>query len=110
MSQAFDRATALLGMPEVRSTRPTTITEHNAILGHTGTHVVQTACSFEEEVAPDGKERRIGKLTIFLQVIDEGSVTQVVLPDRVCRAMLRQMRSASARPKRQPTKEEIARK
>lgn len=102
MSQSFDRALALLDNPGVRSSRATTIVEHNAILGHAGTHVVQTACATEE----DADDRRVSRLTVFLQVIDQGNVTQVVIPDKVARTILRQIRSASARPKKPLTPEQ----
>lgn len=98
MSERFDRAMALLDAPDVRSTRAATIVANNALLGHSGTHVVQTA--FE----PDNG------FTMFLQIIDANGVTQIVLPDRVCRTMLRQMRSAAARPRRKLTPDEIKRK
>lgn len=93
----FDRAMSLLEMPDVRSTRPSTIIANNALLGHTGTHVVQTAYHPE-----DG-------FTVFLQVIDTGAITQVCLPHAVCAAIRRQMQRASARPKRKPTAEEAQR-
>ena len=92
---AFDRALSLTEMPDVLCTKPTTIQASNALLGHTGTHIVQTARHKE-----DG-------FTLFLSVIDESSesgasVVRVVLPDIVCRTIYRQRQSLIDRARRKP--------
>lgn len=89
---AFDRALAFVDMPDVLSVKPTVVQASNALLGHTGTHVVQTARHKE-----DG-------WTIFLQVIDAnaGGVTQVVLPDSVCRVIYRHRQALIERARRKP--------
>ena len=42
-STAFDRAMSLLEMPGVLTVKPSVIQAINALLGHTGTHIVQLA-------------------------------------------------------------------
>jgi len=107
MSQtAYDRAVSLIEMPDVLSTKPTTIKTTNPLLGHTGTHIVQTARDAD------------GYHTLFLEVIDPASstgqstVTQLVLPDAVCRVIYRQRQALITRSKRKPapklTKEQRA--
>jgi hypothetical protein len=92
---AFDRAMSLVDMPDVLTVKPSVVQATNALLGHTGTHIIQTA--------RDGESC----FTIFLQVIDasgngQGEVTQVVLPDRVCKAIYRQRQSLIDRARRKP--------
>lgn len=82
-STAFDRAMAVLDLPDTNSTNPCTMQSINPLLGHTGTHIVQS-CRHAE-----------AGFTVFIQIVDAGSqqVVQVVLPDKVCRAIYRQRQS-----------------
>jgi hypothetical protein len=75
----------------VISTKPTTVVATNPLLGHGGTHIVQTV-------------RDDGKFTIFVQVIDIGGglATQIVLPDKVASAIYRQKQSLIDRSRRKP--------
>ena len=95
MSQTdFDRALALVDMPDVLSVKPAVVQASNALLGHTGTHIIQTT------------RERAGAWTVFVQVIDasgSGQVVQVVLPDAVCRALYRQKQALIDRGRRKPT-------
>jgi hypothetical protein len=84
---AFDSASHFLELPEVVTTKPTTLQAIDALLGHSGTWIVQTA-----------KHREEG-FRIFLQRIDPGGglVTQLVIPDKVCTAIARQRQSVNTR-------------
>lgn len=95
MSQsAFDRAMSIIDMPDVLSVKPAVVQATNALLGHQGTHIIQTARHKE-----DG-------WTIFLQVIDPedgGTVIKVVVPNKVCEALYRQRQGLIDRGRRKPT-------
>ena len=92
-ANAFDRALALTDMPNVLATSPSTVVTNNPLLGHGGTHIVQTA---------RGKDD--GDFTVFLQVLDigGGSATQLVIPDKVARVIYRQRQSLIDRARRKP--------
>ncbi len=91
-ASAFDRALAVLDMPDTLSTQPSTIVSNNPILGHGGTHIIQTA-----------RQREDG-FSLFIQVLDigGGQAIQLVLPDKVCRAIYRQRQSLIDRARRKP--------
>lgn len=88
----FDRALALVDMPDTIATKPTTVTAINPLLGHGGTHIVQSARNAE------------GEWTVFVQVIDigGGNATQLVLPNKVAEAIYRQRDAIIKRSRRKP--------
>ena len=88
---AFDRAMSLVDMPDVLSTKPSVVVANNALLGHTGTHIIQTART------EDG-------FVIFMQIMDTsgGGLIQVILPERVCGTIYRQRQSLIDRRRRKP--------
>ena len=85
----FDRALSVTEMPGVIATKPSTLQAVNALLGHTGTFIIQTAKS-----ADDG-------FTIFLQVADMGdTLIRLVLPNAVAERIASQRRSLIDRSRR----------
>lgn len=74
----FDRIIGSLhGLPDVRNTRPSTVTTVLPILGHSQTFVVQT---YRDERGD----------TIFLQMVDAEGRARIVVPPAVADAIARQ--------------------
>jgi hypothetical protein len=75
----FDRLIGSLhGLPDVRATRPSTVTTVLPLLGNSQTFVVQT---YRQRDAGD---------TIFLQMVDAEGRARIVIPPRVADAIARQ--------------------
>lgn len=81
---AFDRIIGQLhGLPEVRNTRPSTVTTVLPILGNSQTFVVQT---YRDDRGD----------TIFLQMVDAEGRARIVIPPAVASAIARQRDSLTA--------------
>ncbi|HEV8670984.1 MAG TPA: hypothetical protein VGS01_09655 [Candidatus Limnocylindria bacterium] len=85
----FDRVIGSLhGLPDVRNTRPSTVTTVLPILGNVQTFVVQT---YRDERGD----------TIALQMVDAGGRARIIIPPAVADAIARQRDSLTAITRRQ---------
>lgn len=97
MTDLYDRLIGSLdGLPDVRKTRPSTITSVLPMLGNAQTFVVQTY-----------RQKELGD-TVFLQLIDADGSDRIVVPPKVVDAIVRQ-RDALTKRARSETSREIAR-
>ena len=79
MTDTFDRVIGSLdGLPDVRHTRPTTVTTVHPLIGQSQTFVVQTYRQHEQGD------------TIFVQYIDSEGGDRLVIPPLVADAIARQ--------------------
>jgi hypothetical protein len=75
----FDRAVgALVGLPDVTKTAPTTIVAHTPLVGEAQTFIIQTF------------RRRDEGDTIFLVYVDAGGSNRIVIPPAAADAIARQ--------------------
>lgn len=91
----FDRTMgALVDLPDVTHTKPSTLTVVSPLLGLTQTVIVQTF-----------RQREQGD-TIFLQHIDDAGSVRIVLPPAVADAIVRQRESLTVKVRRKIGKEQ----
>lgn len=82
----FDRALgALVGIPDVIHTAPTTVRAVMPLVGLAQTFIVQTY-----------RQRETGD-TVFLEYVDEGGTVRLVIPPSVTKVIARQRDALSAR-------------
>ena len=75
----FDRLMgALIGLPDVTHTKPTTCAVHTALIGEAQTFIIQTF-----------RQREVGD-TIFVQYIDADKSVRIAIPPEVADAIARQ--------------------
>ncbi len=85
----FDRALgALVGIPDVIHTAPTTIRSTTPIVGGAQTFIVQTYRQRDGEKSGD---------TVFLEYVDESGTVRLVIPPSVTACISRQRDSLTAR-------------
>src|SRR6185503_5812509 len=79
----FDRALgALVGIPGVTRTQPTTVRAMSAIVGTAQTFIVQTFRQREE----DGDKVRSGD-HVFIEYVAQGETVRIVLPPEVAKVI-----------------------
>ena len=89
MTDTFNRVIGGLdGLPDVKHTRPTTVTTVHPMIGESQTFIVQTY-----------RQREQGD-TIFLQYIDGETSDRVVIPPKVADAIARQRDSLTTMSRR----------
>ena len=97
MSDTFNRVIGSLdGLPDVRHTRPTTVTTVHPLIGESQTFVVQT---YRQKEQGD---------TIFLQFIDQDGGDRIVIPPRVADAIARQRDALTTASRRAAGRENAA--
>lgn len=85
----FDRAMgALVGIPDVIHTAPTTVRATTPLTGSAETFIVQTFRMSDEGKSGD---------TVFLEYVDERGTVRIVLPPKVTALIARQRDSLTAR-------------
>lgn len=78
----FDRALgALVGIPDVIHTAPTTVRATTPIVGSAQTFIVQTFRQRDEDKSGD---------TVFLEYVDERGTVRIVIPPAVTKVIARQ--------------------
>jgi hypothetical protein len=93
MPDPYDRAIgALHGLPDVVSTKPTTIQTVAPLVGHTQTFIVQT---YRQDGQGD---------TIFLQSVGRDGTTRLVIPAKVADAIARQRESLTTKVRKKVAK------
>ena len=88
----FDRAIgALVGLPDVLQTAPSTVRAVSPIVGAASTFIVQT---FRQRESGD---------TVFLEYVDDAGSTRIVIPPSVTKVIFRQRDSLSKRARSKAT-------
>lgn len=91
----FDRMMgALANLPDVASTKPSTIVALNPLIGATQTFIVQTF-----------RQREVGD-TIFLQYVDDEGRIRMVIPPQASDAIARQRDALTAKIRRKLGKDQ----
>ena len=95
----FDRALgALIDLPDVAHTKPTTVVAHSALIGEAQTFIVQTL-----------RQREKGD-TIFLQYVDGNGSVRIVIPPSAADAIARQRDALTAKTRKRAAKAEAQRR
>lgn len=97
MPDQYDRLMgALHGLPDIASTKPTTVQTVIPVVGTSQTFIVQTYRQREEkEVA--GKKVSTSKDFIFLQCVTKEGTVRIVVPPTVSNAIARQREALTAK-------------
>jgi hypothetical protein len=102
----FDRALgALVGIPDVMHTAPTTIRATSPLIGESQTFIIQTYR--QKEISANGEREASGD-TVFIEYIDESGAVRIVIPPKVVNVIIRQHDALTARSRQRAAKASAA--